>query len=287
MKAGLYYCKANHCRLEPVINKFTYPLYMFALKLSDLEDLNKNLRLFGYNRKSVFSIWDRDYLGADHKPLKEKVGSLLEGHNLSADFSRVILITVPRFFSYVFNPVSFYCCYDSSGLLKTMIAEVSNTFGDTHTYLMDRFCEAQQSDQVRFEFPKEFYVSPFFDVSGDYEVILDDGDFNFKISVNIHKNGKPVFKSSLSGRGQPLTSINTVKTVLRYPLRAWSTMTRIHLQAFYLHFFKKLPFFRKPETIHPSTYKRIENSLVIKIREMILLMLLSKEQRKNISRSSS
>ena len=63
--------------------------------------------------------WARDVLKAQNLPGQE----------------RILLLAQPRLLGHVFNPVSFWLCMDAQDTLRVVIAEVSNTFGQRHSYL--------------------------------------------------------------------------------------------------------------------------------------------------------
>ena len=47
-----------------------------------------------------------------------------------------MLVTLPRVFGYLFNPVSFYFCYDRHGAPVAALAEVTNTFKEMKPYFL-------------------------------------------------------------------------------------------------------------------------------------------------------
>ena len=63
---------------------------------------------------------------------------------------------------HVFNPLSVFWCYDGQSRLSAVVAEVHNTYGERHAYLLRP--DAAGIAHV----DKAFHVSPFFDESGRY-----------------------------------------------------------------------------------------------------------------------
>lgn len=123
------------------------------------------------------------------------------------DYPHAYLITAPKFLGYSFNPVSFWYLYSVDNELTAIIAEVNNTFGERHIYLLkpsespaeaaDSLPEndttpidssVQSSGSValgiarplvapsRFtnSWVKEFHVSPFNSRKGTYSIVAYD-----------------------------------------------------------------------------------------------------------------
>lgn len=94
-----------------------------------------------------------------------------------ADLARIELVTVPRLLGFVFNPVSFYFTHRSDGRPGPIVAEVNNTFGEMHAYVLD---ERNAKSPVvagmahRFVMDRQFHVSPFNNRGGSYEVHCAD-----------------------------------------------------------------------------------------------------------------
>ena len=100
----------------------------------------------------MLSIWDRDFLSLSSDTIQAKLQLLLEQREFGQRPQRVMLITCPRFFGYVFNPVSFYLLLGEKERVLGLVAEVQNTFGEKHIYLLEERSETTQSDKIRFLF---------------------------------------------------------------------------------------------------------------------------------------
>ena len=235
-----------HQRRGPQDHSFQYPLFYLAVDLQDLPALSRRLGLlFGYNRRGLLSLWDKDYLKGEGG-LRERLDVFLEAKGLKKQVARVTLLTVPRYFGYVFNPVSFYYCFRADGSLAAAVAEVNNTFGERHVYLLDEPLPVQGNFQARYTVPKDFHVSPFYDRSGDYDFHFAPLGEQLDIRLNILRGGKAVFFSRLWGSRQDLDAGQLLKTLAVYPFSAALTLPRILWQAFKLRFQKRLPVYTKP-----------------------------------------
>ena len=123
-----------HERTRPVHNRFTYPLATLRIPLSHLEGLR--VPLLGVDRPGVFSLRSRDHGARNGSPLLPWIRDLLDRQGLVEADGEVVLQTMPRMFGFLFNPVSFWFCHDRQGGLRAVLAEVSNTFGEHHNYLV-------------------------------------------------------------------------------------------------------------------------------------------------------
>ena len=135
MKSRIYTGEIYHARLQPVKHVFTYPVYFYAFDLDELEELGKKISFFSHNRFNAVSIFDKDYLDRGPGSIREKLLRQLKKSGCKEDIARIQIITTARYFGYVFNPASFFYCYDSAGKLFCTAAQVNNTFGEMHLYV--------------------------------------------------------------------------------------------------------------------------------------------------------
>jgi cyclopropane-fatty-acyl-phospholipid synthase len=248
--AWLYEGTVLHQRLGAVEHRFVYPVWYLAADLDRLEALARRSRLFSYNRHSLVSLWDKDYLSGEGT-LRQKLDRLLAARGLQA--ARVLLITVPRVLGRVFNPVSFYYCYGVDGGLVAALAEVNNTFKERHVYLLDQPQAAPEGFSAQYQVPKEFHVSPFNDRRGDYLFRFAAPAERLDISIDIVREGSTALRTRLMGAARPLDDLSLAGQLLRMPFSAALTLPRILWQAAQLHYRKKLPVHTKPFADSPMT----------------------------------
>jgi cyclopropane-fatty-acyl-phospholipid synthase len=190
---------------------------------------------------------DKDYLWRGNQPLKDKIAGVLEKIGYTEPVKRVELISFAKYLNIIFRPVSFFLCYNDANLCRLVLAEVHNTFRETHLYVLKD--PHKQSEALCFEIPKAFHVSPFFDMSGQYKICFMDDGQKIDICVELIKSecgDKPVFFAKLTGQGSALTRHTLYRTLLKYPFNAMLNMPRILRQSLTLYFKKKLPVFSKP-----------------------------------------
>jgi len=254
VNSRIYVGTVMHARFTPVAHKFSYPLYMLAVDLDDLEQLDREVAGFGYNRRSLVSLRDDDYLDGDGT-IRERLARHLGAHAVDSEPARVEMVTMPRVAGYCFNPVSFYYCYKDNGEVSCVVAEVNNTFDERHLYILNRPVAGEGSRPLTYLQNKEFHVSPFNNMAGDYCMVFSPLDDRIRIQLDLRRDGETVMRAVLRGKADPLDSRSLRNTLMRYPLAAALTFPRICYQAALLHYRRKLPVNHKPPPSSPMTIK--------------------------------
>ncbi len=260
-RASLLFGRVMHRRLRPVAHRFVYPVYFCALPLADAAGRDcgsgpaalggARSWLFSHNRFNLFSFHDADHGARDGSPLLPWLRARLAGAGIAAD-GAVWLQCFPRVLGFVFNPVSFWFCHDRDGALRAILAEVNNTFGERHNYLLARADGQALGEDEWLECRKVFHVSPFMAIAGQYRFRFRagpgaHGDVAWRQSVvNLADAGGELLQTALYGRAEPLTGRALLRAFLRYPWLTLGVVLRIHWQALLL-WRKHVPFFRKPE----------------------------------------
>ncbi len=243
------------------------------IDLDELPLLNREVALLGHNRAAFFSLWDSDYGGLGVGSLRGKVESLLVRNGVSGPIGRIMLVTLPRVLGYVFNPVSFFCCYRSDGELAALIAEVRNTVGEAHHYVLQpENPGADGGELIRFRSTKMFYVSPFLQVRGEYEVLFEDRDDSLSLEIHLRQGQQLVFSADMSALGTPLSTRSLLAVAIRLPWTVATVISRITWQAIVMYLRKKLPMYAKPEPSSESTYQSDRNGFWHRIRVKMILL---------------
>lgn len=233
-----------HRRLRPKVNAFVYPVFYVQLPVRDLAAAKCGI--FSVDQPNLLSFRSQDHGPRDGSPLLPWIEGLLRQHGLPAD-GEIVLQTFPRVLGYVFNPVSFWYCHDRSGALIAILAEVNNTFGGTHSYLLHRHGEPLH-DGEEMTATKLFHVSPFNEVEGGYRF-----RFHLQRAVQLARidyddaEGE-LLLTSISGKPRDWSAAALLGAFLRIPLLTLGVMARIHWQALKL-WLKGVPF----RGAHPAT----------------------------------
>ena len=172
----------RHRRFEPVDHDFRYPLFLMYLDLEELPQLFDGSLAWSARRPALARFRRSDYLGDPRRPLREEVLDLLEARTGRRPGGPVRLLTQLRQFGFAFNPVSFYYCFGSNGeRVDAVVAEVTNTpWGERHAYVLEREGEGSViADRLR----KEFHVSPFLAMDGDYEWRVSEPNGSLQVHI--------------------------------------------------------------------------------------------------------
>ncbi|MHA3976754.1 DUF1365 domain-containing protein [Halovulum sp. GXIMD14794] len=203
-------------------------------------------RLFSRNRLNLASVDDKDHggvRGAGRGSIWAEEVLRRSGLTPTPE-SRLLLLTQPRFLGYVFNPVSFWLRFEGDDLVA-VIAEVNNTFGDRHSYLCARPGFAPIRPQDRIAAQKVFHVSPFQQVTGDYEFRFDlrGGRIAIRIDHTAREGG---LIATLTGELAPLTNRAILGALIRRPLGPVRTILLIYWHALRLKA-KGAPYRTRPQ----------------------------------------
>lgn len=234
-----------HGRKGEINNAFRYTVDYVCL---DAEALPKDVpALFSRNRGSVFALHDSDHGGMPKNGHGAAwVRAVLSEHGLdSFDIARIELLAQPRIFGHVFNPVSFWLIYDKDDALRVVIPEVTNTYGDRHSYLCHHSDLSPITRQDTLTAQKIFYVSPFQPVEGGYQFRFDIRDDKIGIWID-YSTGNGGLLATLTGTRKPLTNTSILRALWRRPFGSRRVLGLIHWQALKL-WWKGALFRTRPE----------------------------------------
>lgn len=277
MTSLIYQGEVTHARLSPVQHNFRYPVYFYGFDLDELPELARRNPLFGYNRLRPVAIHDRDYLTPGNEPIRDKLTKILLDSGIETAPGRVVLVTAARYLNYVFNPISFFYCYDKTGELFCVLAQVNNTFGEMHLYLLSQpLAESADDGRLQFVNDKQFHVSPFFSRDGHYLFHLTEPEQSLDNQLDFHQGGQLVLVARMRGQAEPLTTGNLLRTIIRRPLTASLTMPRILWQAARLYWQRRLPVYNKPVPDHAMTIRPVAPRLLDRIGMVLCCKFLSR-----------
>lgn len=216
-----------HGRKGDVSNAFRYGV---DYVLVDAEAEIDAPRLFSRNARNLFSVWDRDHGGAPGAGQGAAwLRAVLDARGLPQP-GRILLLTQPRVLGHVFNPVSFWLCLDAQDALVAVLAEVTNTFGERHSYLCHKPGCAPIGPSDRLTAAKIFYVSPFQPVSGGYVFRFDIRADRVGIWIDYTQEGGGLI-ATLTGTRRPLGNRGILRAALRRPFGSRRVLGLIHWQA--------------------------------------------------------
>ena len=236
-----------HDRLRPSRNRFVYPTAFLLLPMRSLAADPAAAGALAYNRAGLISFHETDH-GDGRAPQQGGalawLNELLRAEGIHDADGEVWLQAYPRMLGHTFKPVSFWYCERADGSLRAIVAEVNNTFGERHCYLLD-----QPVYGAELQARKVFHVSPFCEVSGRYRFrfLRSDVEGREQLLVRIDHDDEagPLLRTSVGGRLEPVTRSRLYRVLLEHPAMTLMIVARIHWQALKL-WFKRVPFHAKP-----------------------------------------
>ncbi len=218
-----------HQRVRPRRHRLCYRVFFLLADLDELADLHGRLPLFSHNRFNLFSFFDKDHGSGDGGPLRPWIERHLAEAGVDLGGGAIRLLCFPRVLGYVFNPLTVYFCYRTHGELGAILYEVSNTFGERHTYLAP--VEASRAGVLTHRCDKEFYVSPFNAVVGGYRFRVEPPGQSVTVVINQSDTEGPLFHAALRAKRVPLTQGALLTAFVRYPLLTLKVIAGIHWEA--------------------------------------------------------
>lgn len=256
-ESGLYSGELRHRRFRPRPHEFTYGLFMAFLDIDRIPALMAQSPFTSHNRFNWASFDDRDHFGDPRVSLKERLMQDAREHSVALPDGPIFLLTHLRYLGYCFNPISFFFCYDSHGGLDTILAEVKNTFGETHNYWLSPQNRQPGSSTLRFQCPKAMHVSPFMDMDLLYDFAVSNPGDQFVAHMKTLEATQPLFDATLVLKHEPWTSQAVARVLLRHPWMTAKVIAAIHWEALRLYL-KRVPLFIHPGRKRPAVEPGVE-----------------------------
>lgn len=239
-RSALYIGKVMHRRLRPRLHQLRYRVFSLLLDLDEIDGLSRSLRLFSRNRFNLIAFHDRDHGDGSRKPLRAQVEGHVRAAGLTNAVGAIELLTMPRVLGFVFNPISLYFCRGRDGGLIAILYEVSNTFGERHTYVMP---VAGEGTDVRQNCAKRFHVSPFLPMELHYTFRVRPPGRDLLIAIDVVDARGPILVALQTGTRRELNDATLVRAMLAQPLMSWKVVAGILWEAARLCI-KRVPVYR-------------------------------------------
>ncbi|MBK1631696.1 hypothetical protein CKO31_13255 [Thiohalocapsa halophila] len=249
----IYFTRVMHRRLFPVQYRFEYRVFSLLLDLDRLDQVPQRLAVGprrrlpgGLLRPALFRFDPADRGPRDGSALRPWAERMLAAQGIDLAGGRIRLLCFPRLLGFGFNPLSLWYCEHADGRLRAVIAEVSNTFGQHHSYLLHDGGRPI-AWPLRAEKLKCFYVSPLMDMDGGYRFRLSEPDDRLAVLIRqFDAHGRLKLVASQSGPGEPLTDAALWRAFRRMPVMTYKVVLAIHWQALKI-WLRGARFFPKPE----------------------------------------
>ncbi|MGR5300674.1 MULTISPECIES: DUF1365 domain-containing protein [Vibrio] len=246
MNSRLFIGNVRHRRFVPVNHELNYSLFMPAIDVDELEDLEKKVWGFG----SRWWHWARfkrsDYIGEGS--IKAAVQNKVEELTGIRCSGKVVAVCHLRYFGLYFSPVNFYYVYDEQGEWQYLLAEVSNTpWNECHYYAV---AADENDEQYGWKQDKAFHVSPFNPIDQRYHWKIKPLTDKLNIHLECHK-GEKHFDATMAMKAKPLSSKSLLKCLIVTPSQTVKVMVGIYWHALKL-WIKGAPFYSHPKYAQPK-----------------------------------
>ena len=210
VSAARYAVEITHRRRDPIDYGFRTNSSTWLIDLDDVPALPRGLRW-------LCRFSPADHLGGPAGTLRSNLDRFLAGEGVERP-ARIRMLANPRVLGYVFNPLSVFYCSAAEGEITHAVAEVRNTYGGRHNYLV------RLDPEARAAVDKSFYVSPFYTVEGRYRMQLPPPGKDVHVSVILDREDEQPFVAVLNGSRVGGSSL---WNALRTPLATRAVMAQI------------------------------------------------------------
>ena len=227
----IYSGLVTHKRFKPKKHFFSYKTFSLLIDLDEIEDIIEKISFFSYNKFNILSFYNIDHGPRDGSSIINWTKNILLREKIKINGLKIKLLCFPRFFGYVFNPLSIFYCYDKNLKLKAILYEVKNTFNEQHTYI---FRSKHSSKVILHKCSKKFYVSPFIEMKTFYNFRLSKPKNNINILIKQTDTNGKLLIAHQKGKRVELNSKNLFYQFLKHPLMSFKVIAAIHFEAFRL-----------------------------------------------------
>ena len=224
----IYTGQVIHKRFKPKEHFFKYKVFSLLIDLSEIHLLDKELKLFSYNKFNILSFHDIDHGPRDGTSLVDWVKNNLKNNNIDTKEITIKLLCYPRIWGYVFNPLSIFFVYDKNLNLISILYEVKNTFGEQHTYV---FKIDKDNQYFEHTCKKKFHVSPFIEMNCVYYFKIFKPENKLSVVINQNDESGKILFASQDGVKKILNNKNLLTSYLSHPLMSFKIIGAIHFEA--------------------------------------------------------
>ncbi|MBY0566120.1 MAG: DUF1365 family protein [Hyphomonadaceae bacterium] len=226
-RSAIYTGLVAHNR--PGKHRLRYRVFMLALDLDDIPAIGRRLKLFAHNRFSLLSFFNRDHALRIDAPVKPQIEAKLRDAGIDCDGGSIVLLTMPRLFNYVFNPLSVYFCTRRDGTLTALVHQVANTFGESHFYVLPP--RASENGEIAQACDKDFFVSPFLEMNLRYTFRVTPPGERAGVAMVVWRGDDVALTASFAGERRALTDANILRVWAGNPLMTFMVIAGIHWEA--------------------------------------------------------
>jgi len=245
---SIYSGVVKHQRYVDAKHGFQFQVFMLWLRVTEVDNPKHAWPLISRRSFGLVSLLASDYMAhrsesSLSKKLEaevfEKLGEKWQGE--------AFLLAQPRHLGFVMNPLALYYCYGSDEKLAFVVGEITNTpWAERHCYVFD-MRQSEGARPVKFNFKKDFHVSPFLPMDMDYTWMLNAPAENLTVNIWNKVGERLDFEAHLNLLRTGLTRVNLLMSLVKMPLVTWKIWLGIYINAAILFAIKRVTFYSHPK----------------------------------------
>ncbi|MET0954253.1 MAG: DUF1365 domain-containing protein [Aeromicrobium sp.] len=221
-----------HTRRTPLRHRFSNRIYQWLGDVDDLPRMPRLLRPFSTFKAS-------DHIGDPDDTIRANIERFCAAQGVDVSGHRLLMLANARVLGHTFDPLSVFWAIAPDESLTCIVAEVHNTYGERHAYLL------KTDEAGKAEVDKAFYVSPFFTVEGRYDLQFVLAPERVSSSVVLRQGGEAVFTATFRGTPRPVTNGRLTRLLVKMPLMTHRTSLLIRIHGVWL-WIRRLPVIPRP-----------------------------------------
>jgi len=252
MHSALYTGQLRHRRFAPRAHQFSYRLFMMYVDLAELDQVFRGRWLWSTRRPAPAWLRRADYIGDASQSIDSVVRDRVAGQTGVRPCGPIRMLTHLRYFGVGFNPVTFYYCFDAADTrVESIVAEITNTpWNQRHAYVLTEPTGETRTGVLRYQFAKEFHVSPFMPMDMSYDWRFGQPGRCLSVNMQNFQHGERVFDATLDLSRRELGAAELARALVAFPCMTATVLAGIYSQALKL-WIKRIPFHANPSRTPP------------------------------------
>lgn len=252
MHSALYTGELRHRRFAPRAHQFSYRLFMMYVDLAELDEIFRGRWLWSARRPALAWLRREDCIGDASLPIDTVVRDRVAERTGVRPAGPIRMLTHLRYFGIGFNPVTFYYCFNAADTqVETIVAEITNTpWNERHAYVLTDPLQGAGPQVLRYQFAKEFHVSPFMPMEMNYDWRFGMPGERLAVNMQNYQQGERVFDATLNLSRQEIGAAALARALVAFPCMTATVIAGIYTQALKL-WIKRIPFVAHPSRTSP------------------------------------